>query len=735
MKKILSFILIMILSALATGNYVKTTFTFQCREPVLDSAGIGKLVAESVHVMTYFAGFECIDAWYDTSDAQCKLINGHLMFFDTYGDIDADSGTGEYLVQWEFIDSGGTLYGDGEYRFCIGEIEANATSISGDKDASDRLETMLDGTGGNQLTLSKLKIAGGGSGDTAVSVFPNATSGIGMVIGSGATGDAVVFSSTSGNDFNTTLNLDDLTGTLDSNEVNATSFIKGWNIPFNTSFTAGSMGDSLNNSSYVQGAAGLSWADYINYADYTHDIAHDSAQVGWLIFNSGDTSSYFYTSTDSVNTKGGIVDTVRSAENVEADSYTPDVNVAQISGDGTAADNLEAVLDGTGGVQLTLKKLSIKGGDAGDTAVSITPNATSGTGLYVGSGSTGDAAIFNSASGNDINATLTEVDTVLNDHDNLANLDEAISGIDDNPWNNADSDTGSGMGAWMQSYFSDIEEDSSGAVSIDYEQFWYNIDSTNADTSIIGEWLVNNLGGVASVPESLLAVVTVINSYLDIAVSAARDSIMNALPCYAGASEYLVILKVFDESDNGLSNTNLTVTNGGDATFYPETNANGIDSIYLAAGSWYVYAYNGTYLQNTIPQTVTVSAAMTDTIEMTSQSTGSGFVRFWAMAFDYQNGSAIEDATLTVRPTKYGWINTSTGGTYLPRIITADTDSTGLVSIIVPRTSSVTASGSDSLKYNITFGKTEWFDLKATNVIGRDSVSQKIVWDITDAGE
>jgi hypothetical protein len=49
-------------------------------------------------------------------------------------------------------------------------IGVNVTSISGDTGAADALETMLDGTGGNKLTLSQLKIVATGS-DSAIDVL------------------------------------------------------------------------------------------------------------------------------------------------------------------------------------------------------------------------------------------------------------------------------------------------------------------------------------------------------------------------------------------------------------------------------------------------------------------------------------------------------------------------------------------------------------------------------------
>jgi hypothetical protein len=57
--------------------------------------------------------------------------------------------------------------------------------------------------------------------------------------------------------------------------------------------------------------------------------------------------------TDITGNITGTIDTVTDVTNAVTITANQDVNVAQISGDSTAADNLEAMLDGTGGTTLT----------------------------------------------------------------------------------------------------------------------------------------------------------------------------------------------------------------------------------------------------------------------------------------------------------------------------------------------------------------------------------------------
>lgn len=77
-------------------------------------------------------------------------------------------------------------------------------------------------------------------------------------------------------------------------------------------------------------------------------------------------------------------------------SLVPNVNVTQISGDSTAADNLETMLDGTGGQTLSLGALTVSGattltGNVSAAAgVTITQSTTNGHGISVTGNGTGN---------------------------------------------------------------------------------------------------------------------------------------------------------------------------------------------------------------------------------------------------------------------------------------------------------------------------------------------------------
>ena len=130
MKKLLIFtsLLIAIFGLSVWGNHVKTTDYFMISGSVLDSNGHAEIFPESVRIKVNFNGFECTDAWYNVGDAQAKILNSELFFFDQYGDLDADSGNGQYYLRYEFIDSN-SLYHKGDYWFTLGDQDVNVVSM------------------------------------------------------------------------------------------------------------------------------------------------------------------------------------------------------------------------------------------------------------------------------------------------------------------------------------------------------------------------------------------------------------------------------------------------------------------------------------------------------------------------------------------------------------------------------------------------------------------------------
>lgn len=107
--------------------------------------------------------------------------NGHGMSLSGHGtgkDINAD-----------FVDSlNATVASRSSFNPAVDSVKAraNVVQVSGDQTAADGWETMLDGSGGNTLTLRQLRIGGSGENDTAVVIVGNNT---GVSVQGGTGGD------------------------------------------------------------------------------------------------------------------------------------------------------------------------------------------------------------------------------------------------------------------------------------------------------------------------------------------------------------------------------------------------------------------------------------------------------------------------------------------------------------------------------------------------------------------
>ncbi|MEE9442879.1 MAG: hypothetical protein V3V99_09460 [candidate division Zixibacteria bacterium] len=208
-------------------------------------------------------------------------------------------------------------------QYLITATDVNISQISGDATAANNLETMLDGTGGQVLSLGRLAVIGTNGASGSVTIDNNDGHGIviegnngnaiyGYVqsgtnhaslylqgygaapglyarggatgagvqfIGGSTSGDAISTSVTTGNELDASLRVElvddiwdeDTTGhktepnmgywitqggEVSISDADMTAISDStWNKAFNTAFTAGTMGDSLNNKTYVQGAA------------------------------------------------------------------------------------------------------------------------------------------------------------------------------------------------------------------------------------------------------------------------------------------------------------------------------------------------------------------------------------------------------------------------------------------------------------------------------------------------
>lgn len=147
----------------------------------------------------------------------------------------------------------GTGYAGGTIKQSV-----DATLISGSAPTADNLEAALTGSG-NAVNLSLKQVNIQNNTGTALVVASTGADGDGARFAGNGTGDgieAVKGVGTGARDFNSSISLDDLVGTLDAGEVGVSTIMKFWNIPFDTTHTAGSIFDSLCSLTYMQGAAG-----------------------------------------------------------------------------------------------------------------------------------------------------------------------------------------------------------------------------------------------------------------------------------------------------------------------------------------------------------------------------------------------------------------------------------------------------------------------------------------------
>lgn len=171
---------------------------------IYNSGGVAQ--PDSIRIQVFRNGTELWDNWYNTGDAECSAIDGWLVFTDQLQDIDGAGGDGHYIILVRAYDADSALYTPldiqhhdvgvwGEIDGLAGwaplkdgdsliidqstledmtvatvtsvtdEVTANVTKISGDATAADNFETMLDGTGGQELSLGRLAVIGANGGN------------------------------------------------------------------------------------------------------------------------------------------------------------------------------------------------------------------------------------------------------------------------------------------------------------------------------------------------------------------------------------------------------------------------------------------------------------------------------------------------------------------------------------------------------------------------------------------
>lgn len=112
MKRIFILFAVLFVAGSVTGQIHLTTADYiQLKADVPDSAGQGYYTVDSVQIMVWRNGVVADSSWYNTADAQCAATDNGLIFFDAFGDIDGDAGTGLYLVEARGYNNTYALYG------------------------------------------------------------------------------------------------------------------------------------------------------------------------------------------------------------------------------------------------------------------------------------------------------------------------------------------------------------------------------------------------------------------------------------------------------------------------------------------------------------------------------------------------------------------------------------------------------------------------------------------------
>jgi hypothetical protein len=269
---------------------------------------------------------------------------------------------------------------------------------------------------------------------------------------------------------------------------------------------------------------------------------------------------------------------------------------------------------------------------------------------------------------------------------------------------NSDAIKGNAIGA------SELAGDAADEIS---DSTWAADTLATGDSSTMGNWQTLGGSGGAGIGDTTIARV---------------DSTLDILQGGNGAN----LCSIFVYNGSGaISNATITMTKGSES-WDDLSDSAGWAVFNLDNGTWYGTAYKTANTQDTIPQTFSISAAMKDTITMSTISIGSPGSATLCSVYIYTYdmvGDSIEGATFRAVPRGRGpWID-SGNVAIIPSEKTATTDSTGYAALAVYRSHVVRqlqsdgTQGGDSLKYDFILTKPRHFQWKAENRVVPDSGS------------
>jgi hypothetical protein len=152
LKKVIIFLLIVLMMNLAIGSRVKTTDYFMAAGSIIDTAAAGsEIIPDSVRITTYHNALAPVfDGWFNTADDQCSSGYGNdIVFLDAYNDIGGSNGDGTYYTRVQYYNVTYGLYHKFDYYWEIGNygdtLQRNASTLT----ASDNIGINADDVTGD----------------------------------------------------------------------------------------------------------------------------------------------------------------------------------------------------------------------------------------------------------------------------------------------------------------------------------------------------------------------------------------------------------------------------------------------------------------------------------------------------------------------------------------------------------------------------------------------------------
>jgi len=488
---------------------------------------------------------------------------------------------------------------------------------------------------------------------------------------------------------------------------------------------------------------------WINKDSISHSIANDSAMFMWLVWQAGDTANYFYTTTDSVYAKGGVIDTARNSEapSIDYQKIADSTWLAVLSSGYRGIDTTEVIRK-----LLTdaIERLDVSS-DFYDTLTAIIGDAVWEEDLS-GHGDPTDAglalsSVFSATDGSgtdgiesDIADLATDITTVISytDGDGSDGIDADIATIE----SYTDGDSTDGIDGMIAVISASVPDSLLEAINMirlarlaigwpATSPEWDSLDGNvhNAVDSLLNfyfrsdtlfkQWAYDTLSGgiAATVPDSLFDTLTAIHQ---------------AVIAFAGSGSEAETLIVLSSSDSTqISQAMIVVRTLDQSTVevpgkYTDTNGKAILELGDGVGtdSFYVSATHNNYTFAT--DTIAVaSGGGTDTVWMTVFSpsapvrSGGCVLYGWTAGI---TGDTLVGAKFTITPitNNLNWVD-STGIIVSIKTETDLTDANGYFELEVYRSDYLTGQGwngtatSDTLKYNIELTKSGYGTYKLVN--------------------